>query len=417
MSQIEKVVEKDRDRIVMKNEESLQLMLRKNKDYGSSFRTGGYLGCFMDMRSVFSRLIQMTYKGFNENKWNKAKLRDKLQDIRNFAVLAEICLDEDLFMGAEDSDKELFINLEEAAEKFPEKMSKAETTVMSPIVASDYQPRKIGTDADNESKLIQGTCEGKKKKAWLRKEQYSKLNHGCLDAGVKNISIRLTDYPQRERFEKNLARILAAPFGNYPSREFTEEEIKSAWEKLSSFYSVAAPLQFAVVEFELSGVSRTLTHQLVRTRLASYMQQTTRVCYAGDKFDIRMPFSIASSKEARKIFENLAHHSREAYIDLCNLGIPLEDARFVAPVGIETYIIARYPLNIFFQVYSQRACPMMQWEICWVVREMKRLLSVVWPELTKFMKLPCEFSKKCNKALTIDQRAELLCNFPWAGEE
>jgi len=118
MSQPEEQVLLDQEQIRAKNNKSLELMLKKNMKYGSSFRAGGYLGCFIDIRNVMSRLIQLSYAGFRDNKWNKAALRDKLADIRNFAVLAEICLDEGLFVGAPDADKELFKKLIEAGLKF-----------------------------------------------------------------------------------------------------------------------------------------------------------------------------------------------------------------------------------------------------------------------------------------------------------
>ena len=118
MSQPEEVVARDQQKIIGKCGEAMDLILAKNMKYGSSFRASGYFGCFIDIRNVMSRLIQLSYTGFKEGKWDKATLRDKLADIRNFAVLAEICLDEDLFVGSPDADKELFEKLVEAGLKF-----------------------------------------------------------------------------------------------------------------------------------------------------------------------------------------------------------------------------------------------------------------------------------------------------------
>ena len=284
---------------------------------------------------------------------------------------------------------------------------------------ADFQPVHVGTEAENlELKLIAGTPEGKMVLADQVPERYSKLDKGEMNAGVDNLHIRLMDYPQRERFEADLFRIFYTAYGIDPAKEVTEEQVKEVWEHLISgaHFNVPGVLQFASVAFELSGVSRSFTHQLVRTRIAAYMQQGSRTCYLGPNFNVREPHSVASNPTAHEEAKKLVLHARATYRRLCEMGIPLEDARYFVPIGMETYIIVRYPLNIFYHVYAQRACPLMEWQICYVVRKMRDLLGQVWPELTRFCRIPCEFTKKCAGYIGKEHRGAKLCDKPWAGK-
>ena len=288
------------------------------------------------------------------------------------------------------------------------------------LVPPSTQPEIVGTVEDNEKeKLIAGTIAGKMRREHCTAARISPLDKGQINVGVENLHVRLLDYPQRERFEPDISRICLAPFGVDPAAGISKGEFEDIWERLlqGDFYSIGAALQFANFTFELSGVSRTLTHQLVRTRLAAYMQMTTRSCYSGDNFNVRKPVSWTEYPEMSKAFDEEVARLRELYKTACARGVPMEDARYISPVGIETYIIARFPANIFLQVYAQRACPMMEWQICWVVRQMKKLVHAVWPEVAQFAKVPCQRpGGQCNMILCKEQDAKELCEFPWAHE-
>jgi thymidylate synthase ThyX len=280
----------------------------------------------------------------------------------------------------------------------------------------DKMPVVVGTRDDNRQNLICGTLNGKMK---LDECPYktSDFDQNKVHIGAESIFVKLLEYPDREQFTDNLVKTIDATTGHTaeykPSRKRKNEIFKQI--QSGDFYSLSAALQFENFTFEIGGVSRTFTHQLVRTRLGAYMQMSGRTCYQGDKFNVRMPFSISAIPKAKRIFEKMVRDSRKAYKQLCAMKLPLEDARFVIPEGIENYIIARYPVNVWLQVYAQRACPLLQWEICWVVRQMKKCVEQVWPEIATLAKVPCENTHKCNPFVEREHRAKFLCDFPWAG--
>jgi len=52
-----------------------------------------------------------------------------------------------------------------------------------------------------------------------------------------------------------------------------------------------------------------------------------------------IPPTIKNNQQALDIFLKATKQSEEAYIDLVNMGIPAEDARFILPHGQKTNIV------------------------------------------------------------------------------
>jgi thymidylate synthase (FAD) len=148
-------------------------------------------------------------------------------------------------------------------------------------------------------------------------------------------------------------------------------------------------LEHASFSFAIDGVSRALTHQLVRHRVASYNQQSQRYVNfgAGDSFII--PPSIAANAEAQEVFLTAMEQARMAYDRLVELGLAegrkresvQEDARFVLPNAAETKIVVTMnarELRHFFQV---RCCNRAQWEIRALSWEMLAVVTELAPNL------------------------------------
>lgn len=124
----------------------------------------------------------------------------------------------------------------------------------------------------------------------------------------------------------------------------------------------SSQFEHAVATFEITGVSRALTHQLVRHRLASYSQQSQR--YVDEKgFGYVTPNSVKDNADALKVFEEFMCSADETYARLKELGVPKEDARFVLPNACESTI--RVTMNFrelrhFIRLRGEKGA---QWEI------------------------------------------------------
>ncbi len=134
--------------------------------------------------------------------------------------------------------------------------------------------------------------------------------------------------------------------------------------------------------FYLENISRVLTHQLVRHTFLNFSQRSQRyVLQFPKKKDVPrpdmmiIPPSISSNKETLDIFLKAVKTSEEAYIDLVNMGIPAEDARFILPHGQKTNIVLSAPIPHIQDFISKRIEKGAQWEIRDIASKMNELLK------------------------------------------
>ena len=151
-------------------------------------------------------------------------------------------------------------------------------------------------------------------------------------------------------------------------------------------------LEFADFTFHVEGVSRALTHQLVRHRLASYAQRSQRYCGEGN-FDFVIPPSIQNNEIACKLYKDNMNIINNAYINLQSLGIANEDARYVLPNACETHIEVKMNLRTLIHFMNERLCTRAQWEIRQLAHQMKQCIVAEYPELAEFLVPKCEAHK------------------------
>ncbi len=134
-------------------------------------------------------------------------------------------------------------------------------------------------------------------------------------------------------------------------------------------------IEHASATFEISGISRACSHQLVRHRLASYSQESQRYVDMTEPEWV-LPPSIAEDAEARAVWERFAGEVRQAYRALRERGVRKEDARFVLPNATATRIVVTMNFRELLTVFRLRISPQAQWEIRQVC---VRMLELVYP--------------------------------------
>ncbi|MDP2183505.1 MAG: FAD-dependent thymidylate synthase [Actinomycetota bacterium] len=122
-------------------------------------------------------------------------------------------------------------------------------------------------------------------------------------------------------------------------------------------------LEHATYTFAIDGVSRALTHQLVRHRLASYNQQSQRyVSYAEEPCFI-VPPDIAGNPDALEAYHAATTAAFAAYRALIDAGVAAEDARYLLPNAMETKIVVTMNVRELLHFFELRCCKRAQWEI------------------------------------------------------
>ncbi|HDN05813.1 MAG TPA: FAD-dependent thymidylate synthase, partial [Candidatus Bathyarchaeota archaeon] len=137
----------------------------------------------------------------------------------------------------------------------------------------------------------------------------------------------------------------------------------------------------ACFTFSIEGVSRAMTHQLIRHRIASYTQQSQRYVTYNTLENYVTPPSIRNNKEAKKLFDETLAKISEVYQKLLRMNIPKEDARFILPNAAKTNIIVTMNARELRHFFNLRCCMRAQWEIREVAIEMLRQVKKVAPAL------------------------------------
>lgn len=169
--------------------------------------------------------------------------------------------------------------------------------------------------------------------------------------------------------------------------------------------------EFCDFTFHIEGVSRALSHQLVRHRLASYAQRSQRYCNE-DGFDYVTPKSIESNQSAIVIYKHIMETLDFNYGLLQEIGIPNEDARMILPNACETQIEVKMNLRTLMNFMNERLCTCAQWEIRNLAWEMRKQVLLQVPELDDYLVPKCErYGKQFGFCTETKQRREQLnCN-------
>ena len=152
-------------------------------------------------------------------------------------------------------------------------------------------------------------------------------------------------------------------------------------------------LEHATVSFLVKGISRACSHQLVRHRIASYLQESQRyVKYdlSGDDWYV-IPPSIDKNVYMLAEYNDKMTSDAKAYRDALAYGIKPEDARYLLPNAMKTNIVVTMNVRTLFHFFDLRLGPRAQWEIRELAESMAVEMENVEPEL---MAIYYEFREK-----------------------
>ena len=136
---------------------------------------------------------------------------------------------------------------------------------------------------------------------------------------------------------------------------------------------------------------RAIANELVRHRLASYCQESTRYCnYSKDKFgnEIKVvdPEEFEVGSRAHSIWFNSCRGAEAAYLELLNEGVKPELARNVLPLSTATEIVCTANLREWRQIFklrcSQYAHPQMRSLMRRLLEDLKSKIPVLFDDIT-----------------------------------
>jgi len=171
----------------------------------------------------------------------------------------------------------------------------------------------------------------------------------------------------------------------------------------SGHHSTIEHLNFT---FTISGVSRVLTHQLVRHRIGvAYDQQSQR--YVRADGDVVIPPTVAQNPDAMAVFESCVSTASQTYQQLIALGVPEEDARFVLPQASKTNLIMTVNLRQLIHMAQLRLCTLAQWEIRQLFKKIRKEIMAVDSRLGRLLTPKCVWMGYCDERRNADNHCKI----------
>ncbi len=185
--------------------------------------------------------------------------------------------------------------------------------------------------------------------------------------------------PDVERAVAAAARLCYAPVGAAQLMETMDDDSVRRVLRTVITSGHHSALEHAAYTFAIDGVSRAMTHQLVRHRLASYNQQSQRYVSYADEPSFVIPPDVAHDPAQRERFEAACSAAFGAYRALMDAGVAAEDARYLLPNATETKIVVTMNIRELLHFFELRCCRRAQWEIRQVAHRMLELAEITAP--------------------------------------
>ena len=137
-------------------------------------------------------------------------------------------------------------------------------------------------------------------------------------------------------------------------------------------------------------VDRGVSHELVRHRVASFAQESTRYCNYGHEGEITVikPLYLSDCGEDYNLWRKACVVAEKQYLDMLAYRFSPQEARAVLPNSLKTEVVMTANLREWRHFYSLRACgttgkphPQMLEVAVPLLKEVKSLIPVVFDDL------------------------------------
>lgn len=181
-----------------------------------------------------------------------------------------------------------------------------------------------------------------------------------------------------------------------PVSEMTESEKQEHWRYMLD--TIKSPFDFVDYIFDITDVSKNMTHQMVRTRTGAYQERTSRA-QESSAFDAIRPKAFEHPEGSTSVlgekWDDAMATIDALYQELRAAGAEIQDARGVLPSNMQTHIMAKFNLRTLQQMASNRLCTRTQGEYQNVFRAMVAEVLNVHPWASPLLQPLCIGMGKC----------------------
>lgn len=248
------------------------------------------------------------------------------------------------------------------------------------------------------------------------------------------VEVKLLRYtPEGEKLIAAAAKLCYSPAGIADIDENLDGNEVESFLSLLMDLNHESPMEHISFTFGVEGVSRTLTHQLVRHRIASFSQQSQRYVKL-KQFEYIVPPAIEGDEKARSIFLKAMEEDQKYYDEIVDILYKkhyeeyikdghsekqadsraekkaIEDARYVFPNACETKIVVTMNARALINFFRLRTCNRAQWEIrelaILMLKEVKKVYPVLFEKAGPgCLRGPCPEGKMtCGKIVEVREK-------------
>ena len=188
--------------------------------------------------------------------------------------------------------------------------------------------------------------------------------------------------PEPEKLVAIAARLCYSPVG---VEDLDKQLNLGAARKLVKFVIKSGHLsttEHVYFTFGVEGISRVLSHQLVRHRIASFNQQSQRYVKFKENYEYIVPDLIKQNKGIKEKYKSLISDIHKFYEEMINSGIDAEDARYILPNSSETKMIVTMNARELLHFFTVRCCKRAQAEIrelaTLMLKDVKKVAPVIF---------------------------------------
>lgn len=195
--------------------------------------------------------------------------------------------------------------------------------------------------------------------------------------------------------ENPLQLIELAGRTSYQSRDKITHESSSKFVEMLRKRGHESVLEHSCLTVEFNNVSRAFTHELVRHRLASFTQESTRyvdesdfkvvIPPAQDKNEKLVELDLPDGMKIKVSFQEWMDLNEKMYRGLRKAGWKAEDARQVLPTGIKSQIVVTANFREWRHIFKLRTKPDAHWEIRQVMKNLledtRKKIPIIFDDL------------------------------------
>lgn len=199
-------------------------------------------------------------------------------------------------------------------------------------------------------------------------------------------------------YTKN-TRLNMTPNGLADVMAWTEGRVLTEIEYMAG--SIPSSWEFADLIFTVSNLSRATAQQMTRSRHASFAMQSQRIM---DLRAVTWDGVGNVSSEMNTDFDKRMERAIQAYTEMVEAGMSLEDARDLLPIGVHCNLVAKYNLRTLVELCRARDSLRVQGPYHDIVKQMREEVLRVWPWASAFFVPPNDRAIKMIEAVAVALR-------------